>query len=29
VRPGFRTVQREIEIKPGKTEEITVDLARS
>lgn len=29
VRPGFRTVQREIEIKPGKTEEIAVDLERS
>ena len=29
VRPGFRTVQREIEIRPGKTEEIAVDLERS
>jgi len=29
VRPGFRTVQREVEIRPGKTEEIAVDLERS
>jgi len=29
VRPGYRTVQREIEIRPGKSESVAVDLERS
>lgn len=29
VRPGFRTVEREVEIQPGRTESLTIDLSRS
>ena len=29
VRPGFRTVEREVEIQPGRTETVSIDLSRS
>ena len=29
VRPGRRTVEREIEIQPGRTETLSIDLERS
>ena len=29
VRPGFRTVEREVEIQPGRTESLAIDLSRS
>jgi hypothetical protein len=29
VRPGYRTVQREVEIRSGKIESVAVDLERS
>lgn len=29
VRPGYRTVEREVEVRPGRTETVTIDLERS